>query len=253
MKLQDQVSIVTGAGSGMGRAASVLFAKEGSKVVLADIDAVRGQETARFVEDLGGDALFVKTDVSKTADVKNLVKQAVAKYGKVTVLYNNVGYMDEYDDTVTEMPEEVWDRIMAVNLRGMYLVAKYTIPEMAKTGGGKIVNIASVGGLIAMDSTGYAVSKAGVISLTKCIAQQYAKQHIRCNVICPGPVDTPFNINTQKKKARSPGTGFTGTTPLLERRAKPEEIAKMGLFLASDDSSYATGATFIVDGGRMAR
>lgn len=244
-KLKDKVAIVTGGGSGIGRATSILFAKEGAKVIVADISSEKGEETVKSIKDQGGESIFIKTDVSKALEVEKMVKESVKTYGKLNVLVNNAGVHDF--GNVVSMSEEKWDRIMNINLKGIFLCSKYSIPEMIKSGGGSIVNVSSMGGLGAFfNECAYCTSKAAVIALTKCMAIDFASYNIRVNCVCPGNTETMMvgGIFTTSKEYEY----AIQRTP-LGRFAKPEEIAKSILYLASEDSSYITGSTIVIDGG----
>ncbi len=249
MKLQDKVSLITGAASGMGRASALLFAREGSKVVVVDVDEVGGQKTVDLIHKIGGDALFVKANVAVDAEVQNMVARTVEKYGRLDVLFNNAGV--EQGVELVEMSEEEWDRVVDIDLKGVFLGCKHGIREMLKTGGGSVINTASISGLMAQNFLpAYNAAKAGVINLTRNIALEYAPYHIRANCICPGAIDTPmFRRAFDEKPDMAPlRRYFRGIIP-AGRFGEPEDIAKAALFLASDDSSYITGHALVVDGG----
>lgn len=249
MRLTGKVAIITGGGSGMGRAASLMFAAEGAKVVVAEFNDAAGHETVALVKRAGGEATFVKADVSKEADAKAMVDHAVATYGRLDCLYNNAGIMPEDDHSVTDTSVEAWDRVMAVNVRGVFLGCKYAIPAMEKSGGGSIINIASFVALMGCSNPqdAYTASKGAVLALTRSLAVQFAPKGIRSNAICPGPVETPLLMDWLVKDeeakrirlARNP-TGRFG---------KVEEIVYMGIYLASDESRWTNGAQLVVDGG----
>ena len=249
MRLEDKVCIITGAGKGMGRAAALIFAREGAKGVVADVLVKEGEETVDLVKKAGGDAAFIQVDMTKTAEVEAMAKFAVDKYGRVNVLYNNAGiHIPSKDHMVTEVEEEIWDRVIAVNLKGVFLCCKYVIPEMIKSGGGSIINVASEVGLAGFEFPAYCSSKGGVIALTRSTAREYANKNIRVNAICPGAVDTDMFASAMKaREARAPE--FPMVQRLLGRISKPEEIANVALFLASDEASFMTGAIVPVDGG----
>ncbi len=250
MKLDDKVALITGAGSGIGRAAALLFAREGARVVVADSAPQGGRETLDMIKAAGGEAVFTEVDVSKAAQVEGMVKFAIDSCGKINVLYNNAAIGLHGDILIDELPEETWDRIIDVNLKGHFLCCKYAIPQMIKAGGGSIINTTSTAALAASEMGAYAASKGGVLALTKSLAVQYARKMIRANVICPGAIRTPL---LSQRRAITQRQQFTPTSPLIERVGQPEEVANMALFLASDDSSYITGALFVVDGGMTAR
>lgn len=249
MRLQDKVAIITGSAGGMGQAAAELFAREGASVVLADIAADAGEETAQKIRDSGSKAIFVQANVAKEADVKNMVGAAIDAFGHVDVLYNNAGIMPSDDGSVTDISEELWDRVMDVNLKGAFLCSKYAIPPMVKQGkGGSIINVASfvafMGCTVPQDA--YTVSKGGMLSLTKSFAVQYGRYGIRCNAICPGPIETPLLrflwTSEEERNLR------LNRIP-LGRFGKANDIIYMALYLASDESSWTTGAWLVVDGG----
>jgi short-subunit dehydrogenase len=249
MRLADKVCVITGAGSGMGRVAARLFAEQGARVVAADYDAVAGQETEREVREAGGAITFVKADVSKEADAKGMIDHAVATWGRVDVLYNNAGIMPEADHSVIDTEVEVWDRVMAVNVRGVFLGCKHAIPVMVNQGGGSIINIASFVALLgcSVPQDAYTASKGALLSLTRSLAVQFGPKGVRTNAICPGPVETPLLMDWLLKDedakrlrlARNPSGRF----------GKPEEIVNMAVYLASDESRWTNGASLVVDGG----
>ncbi len=250
-KLDGKVAIITGAGSGIGRATALLFAQEGAKVIVADIVDKQGKEAAEAIKKNGGEAVFIHTDVSKTEDVKNVIKEAVTRYGRLNIMYNNAGIEGQMKDTAN-YPEDIFDRIISVNLKGVWLGIKYAIPEMLKGGGGSIISTASVAGLVGFPGlVGYCASKGGVIQITKTAALEYAKQNIRINCIAPGVIATPM---VERLVQSVPGMqeGLTAAEP-VGRTGKPEEIAKAALYLASDDSTFVTGTTLVVDGGFVAQ
>jgi NAD(P)-dependent dehydrogenase (short-subunit alcohol dehydrogenase family) len=249
VRLQDKVAIITGGGGGMGRVAANLFAQEGAKVVVAEFGEAAGQETVAQVEQAGGAATFVKTDVSDESSAKAMVDHAVATYGRVDVLYNNAGVMPEADHSVIDTDVATWDQVMAVNVRGVFLGCKYAIPRMIEQGSGSIINIASFVALLgcSVPQDAYTASKGAIISLTRSLAVQFGPNGVRTNAICPGPVETPLLMDWLVKDeeakrirlARNP-TGRFG---------KPEEIVHMAVYLASDESRWTNGASLVVDGG----
>ena len=252
-RLAGKVALITGAGSGQGRAAARLFVQEGAKVVVTDVAVEGGEETVRLIKAAGGEASFVAMDVSQSADVERGVRFAVQTYGGLHVLYNNAALWKlGFDNRVTELAEEAWEKIISVNLKGVYLCCKYGIPELIKAGGGSVINTASVAGLIGsgQPTHTYAASKGGVISLTRAMAMAYASQKIRVNVICPGGVDTPMiaPLITDNSIRERFATGHP-----LGRMGTPEDIAYCALYLAADESSWVTGSVFTIDGGYTAR
>jgi NAD(P)-dependent dehydrogenase (short-subunit alcohol dehydrogenase family) len=249
MRLKDKVSLITGAASGMGRATAILFAREGSKVVVSDVDEAGGQKTIDLIHEMGADAIFVKANVSHEADARNMVEQTVAKYGRLDVLFNNAGVAQGVE--LMEMTEEEWDRVVDIDLKGVFLGSKHGIREMLKTGGGSIINTASISGIIAQNSLpAYNAAKAGVINLTRNIAVEYGPRNIRANAICPGAIDTPMlQSAVSGKPENEPVVKYFHHMAPLHRLGQPEDIAKAALFLASDDSSFVTGHALVVDGG----
>ena len=247
MRLKDRVALITGAGSGMGRAASLLFSREGANIVALDISEQAVQETAALIERQGGEATFIKCDVGLEEDVKKGVETGVRAFGKLNVLFNNAGVLwRDKDLEVTRTDEEIWDRVMAINLKGAVFVCKYGIPELIKQGGGSIITTSSVSALRgykrAQDA--YTASKGALISLSRSIAVVYGDKKIRSNIIHPGMVDTPM----QRELSQEARESISRQVP-LGRMARPEDIAYCALFLASDESSYVTGAEIVVDGG----
>ena len=247
MKLANKVAIITGAGSGMGKSAALLFAGEGAKVAAVDINEGQVQETVAAIKTQGGQALALRADVSKSEDVQRMVDETIAAFGPPTTLYNNAG-IEGASHYFSEFPEAEFDRVIAINLRGVYLGMKYVLPHMMKAGGGSIINTASIAGLVAVQgSAAYAASKAAVIAMSRVAALEYGRYNIRVNAICPGAIETPMAQRIRKGKAPNPKV--INRISVLGRMAEPEEIAKVALFLASDDASFATGAPFIIDGG----
>ena len=250
MRLAGKVALITGAGSGMGRVAALQFAREGARVVAADLDAQAGQETESLARADGLDVRFTPADVSREADCQAMVAFAEDTFGGLHVLYNNAGIFPEADHSVTDTDEAVWDRVLAVNVKGVYLACKYGIPAMLRSGGGSIVNIGSVGGLSGTFSTAYSSSKWALEGLSRSAAYIYADWGIRCNVIQPGFIKTKMTAPMQSNPAlKAVVDQQMNDTVLLRRMGEPEEIANTALFLASDESSYITGTDIVVDGG----
>lgn len=245
MRLANKVAIITGAGSGIGRATAYLFAQEGAKLVVADINDEGGEETAAKINETGFEAIFLHTDVSVAADVENLAKASKDKFGKIDILFNNAGI------TMTRAPvetieESAWDHIYAINVKSVFLTAKYIVPEMKRAGNGVIINNASIGAIRPrMHTTAYASTKSAVIMLTKTLALELAPYNIRVNCINPVSTETPMTANFSEEHIKA----SISTIP-LGRRAKPEDIAYAALYLASDESSMITGTGLNVDGGR---
>jgi len=247
-RLKGKVALITGAGMGMGREASVLFAEEGARIVVADIDGVAAQATVELVERAGGQAVAVTGDVAVETDVRRMIDEGVRRFGALHVLYNNAGVLwKDRDRSVLETDEKWWDRVMAINLKSVFWVTKYGIPHLRTAGGGSIVLMGSVSALAGFTRAqdAYTAAKGALISLTKSLAIQFAKDRIRCNVIHPGIVDTPLQAPYLTEAIRKE---FETGIP-LGRIAQPREIAYVALFLASDESSFMTGAELVVDGG----
>jgi len=250
--LAGKVAIVTGASSGMGKSAALLFPRNGAKVVLADVDENGGKEVVEMINKQSGNtsrnAIFVKTDVSKKGDAERCIKIAVSEFGGVNCLYNNAGINPV--GTVTDTSEELWDRVIDVNLKGMYLMSKFAIPEMQRKGGGSIVCTASVDGVLAIyNEAAYIASKGGIIALTKSMALDYANDKIRVNCVLPGAIQTPL---LEKFMKDNPSVGDQSHGHALGRIGEPDEVVNMVMFLLSDMSSFVTGAIIPVDGGYSA-
>ena len=248
MRLKEEVSLITGAGSGIGRETALLFAAEGSAVVAVDVNLPAAQTTAQAVTSAGGKAVAVKADVSIAADCQNMVALAEQTYGKLTVLFNNAGISHADDDDAIATSEEVWDQTFAVNVKGVFLGCKYGIPALRRAGGGSIINTASFVAIVgaATPQLAYTSSKGAVLSMTRELACIHAREKIRVNALCPGPLRTELlmkYLNTEEKKQRR-----LVHIP-MGRFGEAAEIAKAALYLASSDSSFVTGAEFLVDGG----
>ncbi len=249
MRLQDKVTIITGGASGMGQVAARMFAAEGAKVVVADVSQSAAEAVAANIRAAGGQAVAVVVDVSKEADARRMVDEAVAAFGRIDVLYNNAGIMPEADHSVIDTSVADWDRVMAVNVRGVFLGCKYAIPKMVEQGSGSVINISSFVAILGCSNPqdAYTASKGAVLALTKSLAVQFAPKGVRSNAICPGPVETPLLMDWLVKDeeakrirlARNP-TGRFG---------KPEEIVQVAIYLASDESKWTNGASFVIDGG----
>ena len=247
-RLAGRVALVTGAASGIGREAAALFAREGARVVAADAVAASGEEAVHAIAAEGGEATFVRADVTSAADVEAAVEAARARYGGLHVLFNNAGVFPAEDGLPEETDEAVFDRVVAVNLKGVFLGCKYGIPLLRASGGGSIVNTASFVALMgaATAQIAYTASKGGVLALTREIAVAHAKQGIRANALCPGPVQTPL---LEELLADPAARARRLVHVPMGRLAEAREIAQAALFLASAESSYVNGATFVVDGG----
>lgn len=245
-ELKNKVAIVTGGTSGIGRDTALLFAQAGAKVVVAGRRDVEGKEVVEAIGKAGGDAIFVKTDVSKGSDVQNLVRRTVEKYGRLDVAFNNAGIEGDWLP-ITELSEEQFERVIDINLKGVWLCLKYEIPEMLKAGGGTIVNMSSVAGLMGTPGAApYGASKHGVIALTRTAALEFAKSNIRVNAVCPAVIESP--MENRLFGAPDVHTFMEGLHP-IGRIGKPREISDAVLWLASDKSSFMTGHYMVLDGG----
>jgi NAD(P)-dependent dehydrogenase (short-subunit alcohol dehydrogenase family) len=253
MDFSGKVALVTGGGNGIGRAACVAFAKQGAKVVAVDRDGAAAEATAGIIRQSGGDAVAVTADVTKSADVQTYVKAAIDKYGRIDCFFNNAGIEGKVSQIV-DYDEAVFDAVIGVNVKGVFLGLKHVLPEMIRQGGGAIVNTASVAGLVGTPGMpAYVASKHAVIGLTKTAAGEVARQGIRVNAVCPGPVDTRMihSLEAQLSPGDPAGVNqrYQASLP-TGRYSTPEEIANMVLFLCSDLASNTTGGQFVVDGGR---
>jgi NAD(P)-dependent dehydrogenase (short-subunit alcohol dehydrogenase family) len=249
-RLRGRVAIVTGGGSGIGRASAIRFAAEGAHVIVSDVDDAGGAETVASITSAGASAAYVHADVSREQDVAAMVRAARSTYERLDVLFNNAGIEGE-TGILAESSLENWHRVLAINLTGVYLGCRYAIPEMLRSGGGSIINNASVAGIVGFPAiSAYCASKGGVVQLTKAAALEYATQGIRVNCLCPGVIDTPMvrRASTTLQTVEA----MTQMEPIA-RLGRPEEVAALALFLASDDASFLTGAIIPVDGGFVAR
>jgi NAD(P)-dependent dehydrogenase (short-subunit alcohol dehydrogenase family) len=244
-----KVALVTGGGSGIRRAAVLAFVREGAKVVVSDIVVAGGEETVRMARAAGGEAIFVKADVAKAAEVEALVNNVTATYGRLDCAFNNAGIEGEIRQTA-KCSEENWDRTIAINLKGMWLCLKYEIPVMLKQSGGAVVNASSTAGLVGFQGLPAYVAKHGVAGLTKTAALEYAKSGIRVNAVCPGVINTPM---VERLFSGRPhwGEAVQAIEPVA-RMGKPEEVAEAVVWLCSDAASFVTGLTMAVDGGMVA-
>ena len=257
MRLKDKVALITGGGSGLGRATSLLFAQEGAKVAVADINAVGGAQTAADIGEMGGDAVFVEANVATAAGAEAAVRGAVERFGALHILFNNAGIAGTRTmASIEEVTEEDWDRVLGVNLKGVFLCAKYAVPEMKKAGGGAIVNTASIAGIIGLHAHAYGASKGGVVILTKTMALELAKKGIRVNAVAPGFIDTPLTRGSYRgldDQQHAANVARLADEAPMGRIGQPEDIAQAVLYLASDDASFVTGHTLVVDGGFTAQ
>lgn len=257
MRLENRIAIITGATTGIGRATSVLFCSEGSKVVVVGRREDEGRETVRLAEKAGGEAIFIKADVSQATQVEEMVTKTISNFGKIDILFNNAGINPEpARKSLIECPEEIWDRVMEVNLKGVYLASKYVIPHMIRNKGGSIINMGSCYGHAGVrNRCVYSASKGGVITLTKSMAIDYAHYNLRVNCISPAIIETDIAKNILDEARRNPEVWkeiITNKIP-MNKPGKPEEVAYAALFLASDESSFITGISLKVDGGYMAQ
>lgn len=250
-RLEGKVGLITGGGSGIGRATALLFAKEGAKVSVVDIDSKEGAKTVRMIKDASGEAIFLQADVSEAVDAQSMIGKTVEKYGKLDILFNNAGIVKF--GSITEMSEEEWNKIMDINLKGVFLGTKYAIPQMIKQGGGVIINTASecaISGFPTMSA--YSASKAGVYIFTKVAAIELVRYNIRVNSVSPARIYTPMHESIWKELPREEAERqrkkLDQSIP-LGRMGTPEEVANAVLFLASDEASFITGADLPVDGG----
>jgi len=247
-RLAGKVALVTGAAGGIGFETATLFAAEGARVVIADTDQENGRRAIEMLHDRGGEATFVAADVSDESQAKAMVDFTMDAHGALHVLFNNAGIMPAEDGGTTETSVGTWDRVMGVNLRGVWLGCRHGIPAMLESGGGSIVNAASVVALMgaATAQIAYTASKGGVLSMTREVAVEYARRGIRVNALCPGPIDTPLLAELLSEPAQR-ARRFVHIP--MGRLGQAHEIAKAALFLASDDSSFMTGSALVVDGG----
>jgi NAD(P)-dependent dehydrogenase (short-subunit alcohol dehydrogenase family) len=251
MQFTDKVILVTGGGSGIGRATALAFAHEQATVVVADVDKEGGQATVNAISEASGEAVFIASDVSKSADVQAMVNQIVERYGRLDCAFNNAGIAGPVGIPWADYPEEAWEQVIGINLTGVWLCMKYEIQQMRKQGGGVIVNTASVMGLVGAELASYCASKHGVVGLTKSAALAYSKEGLRVNAVCPGFIETPLLAP------------ITGRNPQLAaeiaarhpvgRMGKAAEIAEAVLWLCSDAASFVTGHALVVDGGYVAQ
>ena len=257
MRLDGKIAIITGAAGGIGAAAAELFAHEGAKVAVVDLDEAQVAPLVESIRAAGGQAIAIGADVTKAVDVQRVVARTVAELGLPNVMFNNAGVDSEGKRSILDIDEMAFDRVIEVNLKGVWLMIKYVAPKMIEAGGGSIINTASIGAFMACSSAGYCASKAGVVGLTKVAAVDLARYNIRVNTLCPGGTETPMAMN-QRKEMEAKGLATSTVDEvinrmgLMGRMAKPIEMAYVALFLASDESSYTTGMDYINDAGWMA-
>ena len=248
MRLEGKVAVITGGSSGIGRESALLFANEGAKIVVADVNDSGGQETVNLITQSGGEATYVRTDVSKAADCEQMIATAEQKFGQLDILFNNAGIMHGDDGDAESTTEEIWEKTLDINLRGVFLGCKFGIPAIRRAGGGSVINTASFVAVMgaATPQLAYTASKGGVLAMTRELAVIHARENIRVNALCPGPLHTELLMNfldTDEKKQRR-----LVHIP-MGRFGQAREMAQAALFLASDESSFMTGSEFLVDGG----
>lgn len=248
MRLQNKVALITGAGNGIGRETALLFAQEGAAICVVDVNDAAGQQTVDTITSAGGKAIYVRADISKAADCANMVAQTEKAFGKLNVMFNNAGISHKDDDDAINTTEDVWDLTFQINVKGVFLGCKYGIPALRRAGGGSIINTASFVALLgaATPQLAYTASKGAVLSMSRELAAIHARENIRVNAMCPGPLQTELlmkYLNTEEKKQRR-----LVHIP-MGRFGQAKEIAYGALFLASDESSFVTGTEFMVDGG----
>jgi NAD(P)-dependent dehydrogenase (short-subunit alcohol dehydrogenase family) len=250
--LHEKIALVTGAGSGIGRATSLVLAREGATIVVADVDAAGGEETVSAIKDMGGVGMFVHADVSRATDVEAMVEATMKTYGRLDCAYNNAGIEGYFGGRLHEYPEDTFDRLIEINVKGVWLCLKYEILQMLKQGGGAIVNTASAAGLVgSRQMSAYVASKHAVVGLTKSAALEYAKDGIRVNAVCPGIIDTP--MMDRLVDGREDYASTIPTRQPIGRKGTPEEIAEAVAWLCSDAASLVTGLSMSVDGGFVAQ
>jgi NAD(P)-dependent dehydrogenase (short-subunit alcohol dehydrogenase family) len=252
MELEGKVALVTGAASGIGRATALLFAQEGAAVAVVDLDEAGARALAQTIRDEGGRAIALGCDVSRAADCQRAVGATVDAFGRLDVLFNNAGIIRRAD--VVGTTEEEWDRVMAVNVKSVFMMSKYAVPVMAARGGGAIVNTASGWGLVGgRNAVSYCASKAAVVNMTRAMALDHGPQHIRVNCVCPGDTDTGM-LREEARQLNEDRAAFLADAAdrPLGRVGRPEEIARAVLYLASNASSFVTGTALVVDGGGLA-
>jgi NAD(P)-dependent dehydrogenase (short-subunit alcohol dehydrogenase family) len=247
--LKNKVAIVTGAGSGIGEAIAILFAEEGAKVIVSDVNENGGQQTVEQIKNMGGEAIFIKADVSKVADNENLVQQTIRQFGALHIAVNNAGIAGQLS-SVGEYPVEIWDKVIGTNLSGVFYGMRFQIPEMLKAGGGAIVNISSILGQVGFKGApAYVAAKHGLVGLTKNAALDHSSQNIRVNAVGPAFIRTPMVTDNLSKEMLD---GLAGLHP-IGRIGEPKEVAELVLWLCSDKASFVTGSYYAVDGGYLAQ
>ena len=250
-QLKNKAALVTGGGSGIGRASALAFAREGAKVVVADVNVQDCQETVEMIKEAGGEAISIKADVSESAEVQAMVSWAVESYGRLDCAVNNAGIAGAFGTPAADYPEDAWHQVISVNLTGVWLCMKYEIRQMLQQDSGAIVNVASVMGLVGTANAGYTASKHGVVGLTKSAALSYSKEGININAVCPGFIDTP--LTESAIAIGSQVEADLNSSHPIGRIGKPTEIAESVVWLCSDAASFVTGHTMVVDGGYVAQ
>lgn len=246
-KLEGKVAVITGAGQGIGQAIATVFAREGAKVVINDINDDVALATVMAIQELGYVAEYIRADVSRSPEVKDMIDRTVDIHGGLDILVNNAVYGHWGGKPAHELPEEEWDRVINICLKGAYLCAKYGVPEIIKTGGGCIINIASIAGFFGFpNDTAYLAAKGGLLQLSKALAIDYARHNIRVNAISPGWTATPMNAKMREDHGYME-VALRG--PLIKRPCRPDEVAEAALYLASEEACYITGANLVIDGG----
>jgi NAD(P)-dependent dehydrogenase (short-subunit alcohol dehydrogenase family) len=248
-RVDGKVALVTGGASGIGRATALTFAREGAKLIIADMNEDGGRQTVHMITENGGEAIFVQTDVTQATAVEALISTAVETYGRLDCAHNNAGVTQRAYPSTAEFPEEDWHRVLAINLTGVWLCMKYEIPQMLQQGGGAIVNTASVAGLVGLAGrSAYVASKHGVVGITRTAALEYASQGIQVNCVCPGYIRTPMVEYVLSHAGAQMESQMVAREP-IGRLGTPEEIAETVVWLCSDAASFVTGHTMTVDGG----
>jgi NAD(P)-dependent dehydrogenase (short-subunit alcohol dehydrogenase family) len=251
-RLSGKRALITGAASGIGRATALLFAREGAAVAVVDVDEMGGQAVVQTILDEGGQAIFVRCDVTRAADCQRAVQETVDRLGGLDILFNNAGIIRRA--TVIDTTEEEWERVMAVNVKSIFLLGKYAVPAMTQSGGGAIVNTASGWGLVGgRNAVSYCASKGAVVNMTRAMALDHGAQNIRVNCVCPGDTDTPMLRSEAQQLGESEDAFLAEAADRpLQRIGRPEDIAQAVLYLASEDSAFVTGTALVVDGGGLA-
>lgn len=250
-RLENKVAVVTGGASGIGKAAVLKFAEEGARVVVVDVNESGGKPVVAEIESNGGNGIFLRVDVSKDSEVKGAIEHVEKEYGALSVLYNNASvYLAEEDGCVTDIAEDTWDKVLSINLKSVYLFCKYSIPVMIRSGGGSIINTGSSAAMIGIpNNDAYTATKGATVAMTRSMAVEFGPKNIRVNCISPAAIQTPMMNKSNPEDSDFDEKRFLGLRSPLRRYGSPEEIAKLAVFLASDDSAYINGAIITADGG----